>query len=166
MSGDGPDGGTVVVTIAAIGAAAARIFGAGAPGNVFSGLGGALTAQARAQTAGYLSQAFYQRQAQALHAFEQQTPGGVGELITQPAIDPKAQQLAEALVKIKGLIAAGRSGKRLAGKEAKLEKKLAKRELLISPQAEVRVANLYGPNAGYWREYGAPAPLWLTQRSH
>jgi len=133
---------------------------------VFHGLGGALAAQARAQTASYLSQALFQRQSQALHAFEQQTPGGVGQLVINPAIDPRAEQLATALLRVKGLIASGRAGKRLAKKEMKLEKKLEKRELAISPLAEVRVANLYGPNAGYWREYGAPPPLWLTQRSH
>lgn len=171
MSGDGPDTTTIGETagLALVIYGVTQIFGAGGGGGPLRGLGGTLQAQARAARAQYLSQALYQREAQALHTFEQQTPGGVGQLYVNEPIDPKAQKLAEAAIKIENLLKSARSAKKakkLAKKEAHIQAKLAKRELEISPQAEIRVSNIYGPNAGYWPEYGAPPPAFLLQRSH
>lgn len=165
----GKSGGFLVAAGAAI--YGAVTFGAGAPRpGPLAGLGGALQAQARAQIYSYLSQSLFQRQAMALHAFEtQEAPGTPGELIVNPSIDPRSRELVGAIQKIQGVIDVARKAgkaKKLAKKQAKLEVKLEKRQLEVSPQADVRYAQLYGPNAGYYREYGAPEPLFLTQRSH
>jgi hypothetical protein len=100
------------------------------------------------------------------HAFEQANPGGVGYFVESNP-DPKLTKL---LVKIgvaahNVLEARGnrRREKKFLAQEHRLEMKLAKRQAAVARQTDVRYAELYGPNAGYWLERGAPPPLWLVQ---
>lgn len=107
------------------------------------------------------------REAEAYRAFEA-TGGTVGMPVTFNP-DPKVQKLGKAIVAVKQAIELNtkvRKEKKLLQKERELEKKLAKRELRTAPITEVRVTDIYGPNAGYWRERGAPPPLWLVQGRH
>lgn len=46
--------------------------------------------------------------------------------------------------------------------ESKLQARIDTRKLKLAPFTSYRVSELYGANAGYWRERGAPPPLWLT----
>lgn len=46
--------------------------------------------------------------------------------------------------------------------ESKLQTRIDTRKLKLAPFTSYRVSELYGANAGYWRERGAPPPLWLT----
>jgi len=77
---------------------------------------------------------------------------------------PKTAALvAKNVAKLQQLSAKAQS-KKVIAKERKISQQIALRVAKLAPTTEVRISELRGPNAGYWRERGAPAPLWLTQR--
>jgi hypothetical protein len=106
------------------------------------------------------------RTSSALHAFEQQNPG-------MPAVvdtfnpDPRVRQLTETIQSIQQVIQTThdvKQQKKLIKREEQKQAKLERRTLKEANKQQIRVANAAGPNAGYWREYGAPAPLYFSQR--
>jgi hypothetical protein len=136
----------------------------GAPSGRMAARGAAAAAFKYQQQLQRLGQIQYREQS-ALRAFEAQTPGGVGQIVEFNP-DPKLQKIATAINQVKSAIQANtnvRKEKKLLKKERKLEAKEQRRALTVSGSTEVRVTDLYGANAGYWFERGAPPPLWLTQ---
>lgn len=90
--------------------------------------------------------------------FAVETPGALGTL------PPKTVALlGKNRAKLQQLQQKKQTSKVIA-KERKITGQIAAREAKLAPYTQVRVSELRGPNAGYWMENGAPAPLWLTQR--
>jgi len=53
--------------------------------------------------------------------------------------------------------------RKVIAKERKIAAQITQRGAKLAPYTDVRISELRGANAGYWRERGAPPPLWLTQ---
>jgi hypothetical protein len=124
----------------------------------------ALKQQQLSSEAAYLQE----QRDQALHDFEQRSGGVPGDVYTFNP-DPKVQKTLKAIQAVIGLIGQAKNARQAAKyqkKEQRLEKKLAKRELAAATKNQISIGAEIGPNAGYWREFGAPQPLWLSQRSH
>lgn len=141
-------------------------FGVGASGKGKMAARGQAAAAAKAQRAQMQISALQRREDVALHAFEAANPTNQGQVIVQNPADKKLQHFIDAAAKVAQLIQTttnAHAERRLQKKELKLQAKIAKRELAVSPQAEVRVVGLYGPNEGYWAERGAPPPAWLLR---
>lgn len=143
-----------------------RIFSFGS-GTGKSAARGRAVAAAKAERLRAGAEALQRREDVAMRAFEAQTPGGVGQTVVY-SVDPKVEKLAKTIQEVQQLLQTTsdvRKQKKLLKREAALEAKQQRQMLKHTERVEVRVANLYGANAGYWQELGAPPPLWLTQRS-
>lgn len=91
--------------------------------------------------------------------FMVETPGGLG------ALSEKTLKLVRKNVQKLTQLAAKKQTGKVIRKEKKIAAQIQAREAKLAPYTEVRISELRGPNAGYWRERGAPPPLFLTQRN-
>jgi hypothetical protein len=121
---------------------------------------------AKLQRLSMASAAIAQREASVLHDFEQRNPGQPGQLVTFNP-DPSVQKLVGVIQNIRESIQTASSVRQAKNRQERLvkkEAKLARLELKKAAKLEVNVAANYGPNTGYWREFGAPPPAWLIER--
>ncbi len=111
-----------------------------------------------------------ERLSAAYASFSRTNPYEAGFAVAVPTegISPPQKLVAElaAWEKTLSTLEAKKQTKHRIQVEKKLQKRIDLRQNKLAPYTDYRVAELYGANAGYWRERGAPAPLWLSQRSH
>ena len=134
---------------------------------------GRMAARGLAQEAAKIG-AFQARQAllqaklqQAQTEFAQTNPFEPGQVVAAVENAPPhlVKQVARRREKLERLATVKQTGA-VIKKSQKIQAKLARLENREAPFTDIRIAELTGANAGYWRERGAPPPLWLTQRSH
>jgi hypothetical protein len=127
---------------------------------------GALQGALKLQKLTIAAQGLAGREQSAMHDFEARSGGAPGD-VYEFNPDPKVQKIAAAVRQVQGLIATAknaRQAKKFQKKEEKLVAKMTRRNLKTADQIEINVGAEFGANAGYWREHGAPAPAWLSQR--
>lgn len=124
-------------------------------------------AQAKQAEFAFRAQLLQQKFAQAQQDFASTNPFEPGAVFSSVEDAPLklVKMTAKATAKLNRLNAQDQT-KGVVRKERKVIAKLERLTNKAAPYTQVRVGELYGANQGYWREHGAPQPLWLAQGSH
>lgn len=128
---------------------------------------GAAAAAQKAAELAYNRDLLQSRYSQAWSSFARSNPYEPGFAVTsienaQPGILKDLLKLEQRLAEKEAL---PQTHQRIQ-RERKIENKIGAKQAKLAESTRVRIAGYFGPNAGYWRERGAPPPLWLTQGSH
>lgn len=142
-------------------------FGLGTVGTGKMAARGAAAEQIKLAGIDYRNQLLQQKVAQAQTEFAETNPFEPGFQVTaiENAPEKLGKMRAKAISKLQQL-GGKQQTKKVIAKQNKVLAKIGRVENKLAPYTDVRIAELSGPNSGYWRERGAPPPLWLTQRAH